>query len=176
MATDTADATPPLGARLVARVQHWHVALLTLASTYVLMLLGAYTSAIGAGLACPDWPTCYGGLYPFSNPQAYHDAGYTGLQVFAEWAHRTWAAATGPLILATAVTALAFHRGRRLVTWPAVAAVVILPLQVILGGLTVTRDLQPFIVTSHLGTAILILVALTVTVVAGALYERGRLE
>ncbi len=44
-------------------------------------------------------------------------------------------------------------------------AVVLLPLQIILGGLTVTKKLQPVIVTSHLATAILILVALTTATV-----------
>jgi cytochrome c oxidase assembly protein subunit 15 len=45
---------------LDTRTLHRYLATITLVSTYILMLLGAYTSAIGAGLSCPDWPTCYG--------------------------------------------------------------------------------------------------------------------
>jgi cytochrome c oxidase assembly protein subunit 15 len=50
--------TSRLAARLPGRYRHLLGG--TLVGTYVLMFLGAYTSAIGAGLACPDWLTCYG--------------------------------------------------------------------------------------------------------------------
>lgn len=43
---------------LNSRFAYTHFAGMTLVLTYVLMLLDAYTSAIGAGLSCPDWPTC----------------------------------------------------------------------------------------------------------------------
>lgn len=43
-----------------SRIGYRHLAGVTLVGTYLVMLLGAYTSAIGAGLSCPDWPTCYG--------------------------------------------------------------------------------------------------------------------
>jgi hypothetical protein len=36
----------------------------TLAGTYVLVILGAYTGAIGASLSCPYWPKCYGTVVP----------------------------------------------------------------------------------------------------------------
>ena len=36
--------------------------LLALALTYALIVLGAWVRATGSGLACPDWPTCYGHL------------------------------------------------------------------------------------------------------------------
>nr|WP_280178013.1 COX15/CtaA family protein [Halorussus marinus] len=50
-------------------VEYRHIASLTLLVTYIVMLLGAYTSAIGAGLSCPDWPTCYGTWVPFLQPE-----------------------------------------------------------------------------------------------------------
>src|SRR3990172_2660892 len=33
---------------------------------FFLMVFGGYVKAIGAGLACPDWPLCYGQLLPAS--------------------------------------------------------------------------------------------------------------
>jgi cytochrome c oxidase assembly protein subunit 15 len=58
-------------------------------------------------------------------------------------------------------------RQHRLVVWTALLALALLPGQVLLGGLTVTEKLEPVIVTSHLATATLILVALATTTVAG---------
>ena len=130
------------------------------------MLLGAYTSAIGAGLSCPDWPTCYGTWVPFLQPEIIATSPYSALQIFAEWAHRGLAMLVGFLILGTAVAAWRAQRDRPLVVWSATLAIVLLPIQVLLGGLTVTRNLQPFVVTSHLGVATLILLALATTTIS----------
>src|SRR5207249_9645302 len=40
----------------------WTLAVLTVDATFGLVLIGGYVSASGAGLACPDWPLCYGTL------------------------------------------------------------------------------------------------------------------
>lgn len=138
----------------------------TVAATFVLMLLGAYTKAIGAGLSCPDWPTCYGTWVPFLQPEVYSDAAYTRWQIFVEWAHRGLAMITGFLILGTAFAAWRRESLPRLGRVSAVFALLVLPIQVVLGGLTVTERLEPVIVTSHLGTAILIFGALVATAVA----------
>lgn len=146
-----------------------HIAGLTLAITYIVMLLGAYTSAIGAGLSCPDWPTCYGTWLPFLQPDIITSSPYSPLQIFAEWAHRGLAMTAGLLIGGTAVSAWIFHRDNALLKWSATTALVLLPVQVILGGLTVTEKLKPVIVTTHLGVAILILLSLLTTVLAAYL-------
>ena len=149
---------------------HW-LAGSTLVATYVVMLLGAYTSAIGAGLSCPDWPTCYGTVIPFLHPAIVADAPYSAWQIFAEWAHRGLAMIAGLLILGTAIAAWRTQRDRPVVVWSATSALVLLPIQVALGRFTVTRLLQPVIVTAHLGTAVLILVGLTTTTLAAWLYD-----
>lgn len=155
----------PVARSVVDRVSYHHLAAGTLVSTYVVMILGAYTSAIGAGLSCPDWPACYGTVVPFLHPGIIADSPYSALQVFAEWAHRGLAMIVGLLILSTALIAWRTRR-RPLVVRSAVAAALLLPLQVVLGGLTVTEHLEPAIVTAHLATATLILVTLTTTTVA----------
>ena len=148
-----------------SRVAYYHVSGSVLAGTVVLMLLGAYTSAIGAGLACPDWPACYGTVVPFLHPEVMAATPYTTLQVFAEWAHRGVASVVGLGIVGTAL--LAHTRQKRpLVRRTAALAVGLLPVQVLLGGLTVTRDLQPAVVTGHLGVALLILLSLATATVA----------
>jgi len=64
-----------------------HRILLGLAiATLFLMGLGSATRVMNAGLACPDWPLCYGQLVPL---------GEMDLQVFLEWFHRLVASSVG---------------------------------------------------------------------------------
>ena len=145
-------------------VRYGHIAGLTLGLTYIVMLLGAYTSAIGAGLSCPDWPTCYGTWVPFLQPDIVANSPYSALQIFAEWAHRGLAMTAGLFIAGTAGGAWIVYPDDALVKWSATTALVLLPIQVVLGGLTVAKNLEPIIVTTHLGVAILILLSLLTTV------------
>jgi len=145
-------------------IEYKHIAGLTLVLTYIVMVLGAYTSAIGAGLSCPDWPTCYGTWIPFLQPGIIANSPYSALQIFAEWAHRGLAMTVGLFIAGTAVGAWIVYPDDRLVKWSATFALILLPIQVLLGGLTVTENLKPIIVTTHLGVATLILLSLLTTV------------
>lgn len=159
-----------------SRIQYYHLSGLTLVLTYVVMLLGAYTSAVGAGLSCPDWPTCYGTWIPFLQPEIIAESPYSGLQIFAEWAHRGLAMLAGFFILGTAVAAWRVHREQPLIVWSATAALVLLPIQVLLGGLTVTQNLKPIIVTTHLGVSTLILLCLLTTFLVGWLSHRTPIQ
>ncbi|WP_254547292.1 COX15/CtaA family protein [Halomarina pelagica] len=157
-------------------VSYVHLTGATLVVTYAVMLLGAYTSAIGAGLSCPDWPTCYGTWVPFLHPEIIANSSYSALQIFAEWAHRGLAMTAGFLILGTTIGAWLAFPNNRLVTWSGTGALLLLPIQVLLGGLTVTENLQPFIVTTHLGVATLILLCLLTTFLTGWLSGRERMR
>jgi cytochrome c oxidase assembly protein subunit 15 len=142
--------------RAQARVRNlvWKIAI----ATFVLMAIGSATRVMNAGLACPDWPLCYGTLFP---------AQQMNLQVFLEWFHRLDAALIGFMTLALA--GLSWWQRRLLPTWlPGVAtlALVLVCLQGLLGGLTVTELLRFDIVTAHLGTALLFFTTLLVTGVA----------
>lgn len=151
-----------------------YLAGVTLVGTYVLMVVGSYTSAIGAGLACPDWPTCYGVWIPFLHPEIMAAAPYSEWMIFVEWFHRTLAAVMGVVVVVATVVAWRQHRGNRLVTWSITGALVLFPVQAVLGGLTVTRALEPVIVTAHLGGATLIMVLLVTSTVAAWLAETRR--
>lgn len=157
---------------LGGRLPYRYLSGITLGITYVVMILGSYTGAIGAGLSCPDWPMCYGTLVPFLDPQLIASSPYTPLQIFAEWFHRGLAMVAGFLILGTAVAAWRTQKDNPVIRWSAVLALVLLPFQVVLGGLTVTEQLDPFIVTSHLAFASLILVLLTTTYVGSWVYSK----
>lgn len=140
-----------------------HLSGITLVVTYIVTLIGAYTSAIGAGLACPDWPTCYGTWIPFLQSNVVANSPYSALQIFAEWAHRGLAMITGFLIMGTVVGVWSVYRNNSVVKWSGTMALLLLPLQVLLGRLTVTQSLKPIIVTTYLGIAILLLLCLQTT-------------
>jgi heme a synthase len=108
----------------------------------IVVVLGAWVRLTNAGLGCPDWPGCYGHLYP----TAGHQAG----KAWHEMIHRYVATTLGVII--TALLAWAFvrreDRGQPLV--PVALLFVVVCLQGALGALTVTLLLKPLIVTAHL--------------------------
>ena len=121
----------------------WKMAIATL----LLMAVGSATRVMNAGLACPDWPLCYGQLVPTRQ---------MNLQVFLEWFHRLDAALIG--LSAIALSGLSWWYRRELpkwLPWAATFALFLIVFQGILGGLTVTQLLRFDIVTAHLGTALL---------------------
>lgn len=123
-------------------------------ATLILMAIGSATRVMNAGLACPDWPLCYGQIVPTKQ---------MNLQVFLEWFHRLDAALIG--IGALALTGLSWWHRRYLPNWLPFASTFALGLiifQGLLGGLTVTELLRFDIVTAHLGTALLFFTTLLV--------------
>ena len=121
-----------------------------------LTALGGIVRVTGSGLACPDWPGCYGSVIPSG------DFGeFAAHQVWLEWSHRLVAAIIGLIILAYAV--YAWRRRPRRVWLPAALAVPMLAVQVVLGGLTVTEQLEALIVTLHLATAMIIVMLIAVS-------------
>ncbi|MEZ2232528.1 heme A synthase [Microcoleus sp.] len=128
----------------------WKIAI----ATWLLMAVGSATRVMNAGLACPDWPLCYGQLIP---------AAQMNLQVFLEWFHRLDAAAIGLSAIALLGLSL-FYRSHvpKWLPWASAGAVFLIVFQGILGGLTVTQLLRFDIVTAHLGTALLFFCSLLV--------------
>ena len=131
--------------RLRALSGYQRLGLITILGLLTLVILGGTVRVTDSGLACPDWPLCHGKIIPAGD---YH--------VWLEWTHRLAASLFGFVILAFVVGAVWKHRDRRWVVLPALIGAVALAVQVVLGGLTVTEDLDAGIVAAHLGTAMLI--------------------
>ena len=103
------------------------------------VVLGAWVRLTDAGLGCPDWPGCYGHIYPNSGGKPLH-----------EMVHRYFA---GTLVVVITILLLWTARFRKDPGQPIIAVAllfVIVCLQAALGALTVTLLLKPLIVTAHL--------------------------
>ena len=125
----------------------------SVAFALVVVVLGAYTRLVDAGLGCPDWPGCYGFLsVPVSDQDVaaaealFPESPVEADKAWAEMVHRYFAAALG--LLALAIWAVAW-RQRKPMTVP-VALVVLVVAQGIFGAWTVTLKLWPQVVTVHL--------------------------
>jgi len=117
--------------------------------------IGGATRVMQAGLACPDWPLCYGSLLPGRQ---------MNLQVFLEWFHRLDAFLVGLALLVLALVAWGWGRLRwPWLAWAASLALALVALQGALGALTVVRLLAAGSVTSHLVTALLLLGVVSAT-------------
>lgn len=142
--------------------------LVTLAATFVLIVLGAYVRLSDAGLGCPDWPGCYGNLTPahstaeINAAEAVQPGGPVSLaKAWKEMIHRYLAMILGALIAAIAFSA--WRNKRTFTQSPGLATglALLVIFQAALGAWTVTMLLKPAIVTAHLmgGMAIFALLA-----------------
>ena len=106
------------------------------------VVLGAWVRLTDAGLGCPDWPGCYGHVYPNSG----HAGAQTGFQfgkALHEMIHRYFAGTLVVTITILLVWAARFHKDRGQPLIAVAMLFVIVCLQGALGALTVTLLLKP---------------------------------
>jgi heme a synthase len=113
------------------------------------VVLGAWVRLTDAGLGCPDWPGCYGHIYP----NAGHVDAQPGVQLgkaLHEMIHRYFAGTLVLVITILLVWAVRYRKDRDQPLIPPALLFVVVCLQGALGALTVTMLLKPLIVTAHL--------------------------
>lgn len=136
--------------------------LVTIAATFILVVIGGTVRATDSGLGCPDWPTCHGKLFPS-----------TDKHTLIEFSHRTAATIVGFLFLGVTFFTFKSERRNKLVFWLAFSAGVLLLAQIILGGITVKKELPSEIVAAHLGTAMTFMGVCIVTLTVSLMRSRG---
>jgi len=113
------------------------------------MVLGSYVRATQSGLSCPDWPLCFNQVIPVFD-----------FQIFLEWFHRLAAGVLTVLVLGISLQLIKNSNLRKLFALQMIFAIALLMSQIILGGLTVLKLLDPKIVSLHLMNAVIFLTIL----------------
>ena len=108
----------------------------------MLIVLGGITTQSGSGMACPDWPLCFGELLPNLTTA-----------VLIEMSHRYLAMIVGFLILGTFIVSYRSYRNEKSLLISSGITLVLVTMQAYIGMLTVTSILDPAIVTIHLAVS-----------------------
>jgi cytochrome c oxidase assembly protein subunit 15 len=116
------------------------------AATLFLILAGALVTSTGSGLSVPDWPTSYG-YNMFTFPLHLMVGG-----IIFEHGHRLVASTVGFLTIVLAAWVW-WRDDRRWMRWFGLAALGVVILQGVLGGLTVLMKLPPPVSIGHAGLA-----------------------
>ncbi|MCC7360229.1 MAG: protoheme IX farnesyltransferase [Anaerolineales bacterium] len=144
-----------------ARRFRW-LALSAAVTTFGLIVLGGIVRVTGSGMGCGDhWPLCNGQLFPPLD-----------LPTFIELSHRLVTTLVTPLVLAVAFFAWRSFRRVRWIMAPALWAVALLVIQILLGAITVKLELPPAVVALHLANAQALLALLLVITVVAFQYDQ----
>lgn len=142
------------------------IAILSTCMAAVVVMLGAWTRLVDAGLGCPDWPGCYGFLTVPQTPEqlALAEARFPEHPVehekgWPEMIHRYFASSLGLLIIAMLIISVRESRRAAQINAPAKADIPVkhcagllslVILQGMFGMWTVTLKLWPQVVSGHL--------------------------
>src|ERR687894_1012989 len=135
----------------------------TLAVLFSLIFIGGYVSASGVGLTCPDWPLCPQGLVPHED-------------FIIEYIHRSVAATTGMLVIATMAFTLKSKdapRGMKIASIIAAGTVIG---QITLGAIVIVERLHAILVTAHLGLGLVLFSMVLMTTLYAFKIENKRSE
>jgi len=117
--------THPAAAEDLARRRFRRFAIATVVTIYALILVGGIVRATGAGMGCPDWPTCFGqwipptaeSQLPADYQTIYADRGYANTtfnltKTWTEYLNRLLGVFTGFAILLTLLAAWPLRQRR----------------------------------------------------------------
>lgn len=129
---------------------------LTIVATLLLVVVGGFVRVSESGLGCgpagsgtDGWPLCDGRVVPLIDEKT-----------LIEFSHRLLASIVVVLIGLSAWRARRLGAKRRLLKRGTVAAGLLVLGQAVLGGLTVEKNLEEYLVAAHLGLAMLLLAIL----------------
>ncbi|MCF7970509.1 MAG: COX15/CtaA family protein [Methylococcaceae bacterium] len=150
---------------------------LTIFAVYFVILVGGIVRASGAGMGCPDWPTCFGQLIPPTNeaelPENYHEiysVGYANtdfnvIKTWTEYLNRLTGVTIGFLIFLTLWASRVYLKTDKTVFYLALSVFLLVGFQGWLGSVVVKTHLHPLMITAHMLLALFI-VALLIYAIA----------
>lgn len=154
-----------------------NIGLVTILFVYLVIMAGSVVRASGAGMGCPDWPTCFGQWIPPTDeaqlPADYHEIyaqrGYENtefnpVKTWTEYGNRLVGATLGILVLLTAWSSRRYLQTDKTVFFLSLSTVFLIGFQGWLGAAVVASNLQPFKITIHMVMALIIVGVLIYTV------------
>ncbi|MDD5633611.1 MAG: COX15/CtaA family protein [Methylococcales bacterium] len=154
------------------------IGIITIFAVYLVILMGGIVRASGAGMGCPDWPTCFGQWIPPTEesqlPANYHEIyaerGYENtqfnpLRTWTEYTNRLVGVTIGFLIFLTAWSSRVYLKSDKTVFYLSLGSFFLVGFQGWLGSSVVASNLKPVVITLHMLLA-LILVALLIYTIA----------
>jgi heme a synthase len=138
----------------------------TIMAVYFLILVGGTVRATGAGMGCPDWPTCFGQFIPPTSEaqlpanwreiyaeRGYDTAPFDPTKTWIEYINRLVGVTIGLLIIAFTLMSIRFRRIDPVVMWCAVGALVMVSFNGWLGSKVVASNLRPVMISLHMAGA-----------------------
>lgn len=150
---------------------------ITIFAVYLVILAGGIVRASGAGMGCPDWPTCFGQWVPPTNesqlPSNYHeiyaqrgyqDTQFNPVKTWTEYTNRLVGVTIGFLIFLTAWSSRIYLKADKTIFYLALSAFFLVGFQGWLGSTVVASNLKPVIITIHMLLALFIVALLIYTI------------
>lgn len=172
-----------------------------LVSVIILIFVGATVRVTGAGMGCPDWPSCWGLLIPPTDvSQVDFDqlpiekfqrkaermgrdpatitrealrADFNPRHVWTEFLNRLTSLPVGFFTLATFIVSFSFRKSRPLVFWLSFAALGLVLTNAWMGARVVYSGISPGVLTTHLTLAMLLICVLVYCVWAAPANPRS---
>jgi cytochrome c oxidase assembly protein subunit 15 len=163
--------------------------LAALISVLLLIFMGATVRVTGAGMGCPDWPTCWGLLIPPTHVEQVdfskldlekfrRDADRHGRDrdsitveslkgefnprhVWTEFINRLCSLPVGFFSLASFIAAFSFRKRRPAIFWLSFASLLLVLANALMGARIVYSGLAPGIITTHLALAMILICTLS---------------
>jgi len=151
---------------------------ITIFAVYFVILVGGIVRASGAGMGCPDWPTCFGQWVPPIHesqlPSNYHEIyaarGYESttfnpVKTWTEYTNRLIGVTIGFLIFLTVWSSRIYLKADKPIFYLALSVFFLVGFQGWLGSAVVASNLKPLMITLHMLLAMFI-VALLIYAIA----------
>lgn len=171
-----------------------------LVSVLILIFAGATVRVTGAGMGCPDWPTCWGLLIPPTHvdgvdfgkldiekfkrkaermgrdPSTISEeslrAEFNPRHVWTEFTNRLLALPVGFLSLATFIASFRFRKNRPHLFWLSFTGLLLVLTNAWMGARVVYSGIAPGVLSTHLALAMALISVLTYCAWAGAEHPR----
>lgn len=161
------------------RVGHFILAAwVTIIAVYILIVVGSSVRATGAGMGCPDWPTCFGQLIPPTSEaqlppnyqEIYRDRGYAdvrfnAVKTWTEFFNRLTGVTIGFLSMWTLWAGWRIRHTHKASFYFALTAFLLIGFNGWLGKVVVSSNLHPVIITTHMVASLLVVASLILALV-----------